>query len=719
MQYKTIDADPVPLKGKSLQSKCHSARTFLQSKPFVDNNQDSYGMAFFFILIFLSFSHPSVAQTYRVYFGDMHSHSALSWDADAGAKMPAEAYAYAKNVAKTDFMAISDHTNGLPQLNYEKIRTAATAYNKLDSQFVAIAGQELGSLGATGYGHMNIFEAPTIAGNGLDNDAIRYDLNLAYEFIIGNRASAQFNHPSVENGNSNFLNFDYFSPAGAHMTSIEVINGTRSTNFERYYLVALQKGWHVGALGDQDNHGANYGNLRSSDGDIYLTGVLADSLTKPKILDAIRSRRTYAFETNPFEDRIYLDAFTADGRWMGETFADHDNRVTLRIAARGVANVRFRQAQIYRNGFLLAWENLNAASFEWTVVDSNSSGPHYYFAKLVQEDGDLLWTSPIWVNSPGAPPAEAPPITIQSLRRNFSDGMPQTFGWANVKLRGVATAGTHFGAEGPGYLQDSTGGVAVFGGDFSKTVGTVIGPTTAFEVEVLGGVSQFNGNMEIIPYSVRRINVKPVVTPRVIKTAQITAGENLEGVLIKIVGARITGGSFPPAGGSANLTVDDGSGPCTMRIDSDTDIDGQITPTGKIDIVAIVNQFDSSLPYNDGYQLLPRRFADIALSTNVQAQSELPRQFQLLQNHPNPFGRGTEIRFALPTAATVQLEIFNLLGERVALLVEENFLAGEHRVNWDGRQAGKTLASGIYFYRLQAVTKNTIWKAVKKMALLP
>lgn len=66
------------------------------------------------------------------------------------------------------------------------------------------------------------------------------------------------------------------------MTGLEVINGTRSSNYERYYLLALQKGWRVGALGDQDNHGPNYGDLRSSDGDIYLTGVLADSLTKPK-----------------------------------------------------------------------------------------------------------------------------------------------------------------------------------------------------------------------------------------------------------------------------------------------------------------------------------------------------------------------------------------------------------------------------------------------------
>jgi len=78
-----------------------------------------------------------------------------------------------------------------------------------------------------------------------------------------------------------------------------------------------------------------------------------------------------------------------------------------------------------------------------------------------------------------------------------------------------------------------------------------------------------------------------------------------------------------------------------MRIDGDTDIDGQATPASKIDIVGIVNQFDSSLPYAGGYQLLPRRVSDISLSTGVQSETsgDLPRQFQLMQNHPNPFWR--------------------------------------------------------------------------------
>ncbi len=677
------------------------------------------------VIIAAVFANKLSAQTYQAYFGDMHSHSTLSWDANAGAKPPAQAYAYAKHVAKVDFLAISDHTNGLPQTNYQIIRAAAAAYDRPESLFVAIAGQELGSLGATGYGHMNIFEAPTIAGNGLDDDAIRYSLSMAYQFLADNNVSAQFNHPTTENGNSNFLNFDYFVSADVSMSSIEVINGTRSTNYERYYLLALQKGWHLGALGDQDNHGPNYGDLRSSDGDIYLTGALAEELTKPKILEAIRAHRTYAFETNPANDRIYLDSFKAEGHWMGESFDDNNTHVTLELSAHSApaTNTRFRQAQLYRNGYLLAWKNLSTASFTWTLEDSNSTGSHYYHAKLVQEDGDLLWTSPVWVNSPGPAPALPNIVTIRSLRQNFSDGVPQSFGWANVRVRGIATAGTHFGDSGPGYMQDSTGGIGVFGGDFTKSV--VVGPPSSFEMEVYGAVSQFNGALEILPYSVARVGVKPAVVPQTATLAQLASnGESWEGRLVKIANARIASGSYPPLNNSGNLTIEDGSASFTMRIDSDTDLDGQPTPSTRIDIIGIVNQFDSTLPYTDGYQILPRRLADITIATAVAEQHETPREFRLEQNYPNPFATSphTALRFSLPNAAHVRLEIFNVMGERVALLQAERFAAGTHAFEWDGRdQFGAAVTSGVYFYRLHAEetgASGKSWSAVRKLLVM-
>ena len=81
----------------------------------------------------------------------------------------------------------------------------------------------------------------------------------------------------------------------------------------------------------------------------------------------------------------------------------------------------------------------------------------------------------------------------------------------------------------------------------------------------------------------------------------------------------------------------------------------------------------------------------------------LPTSFVLEQNYPNPFNSGTVIRFALPVAAQVRLEVYDLAGQVVETLVEGLRQAGVYTVIWDGRkESGEMLASGIYLYRLRA-----------------
>ncbi|MEL6823147.1 MAG: FlgD immunoglobulin-like domain containing protein, partial [Calditrichota bacterium] len=77
--------------------------------------------------------------------------------------------------------------------------------------------------------------------------------------------------------------------------------------------------------------------------------------------------------------------------------------------------------------------------------------------------------------------------------------------------------------------------------------------------------------------------------------------------------------------------------------------------------------------------------------------------FALEQNYPNPFNPTTTIRFRIPEDARVKLEVFNLLGQKVATLVDDLRSAGVSTVNWNGRNAGGAqVSSGIYFYRLEA-----------------
>jgi len=87
-----------------------------------------------------------------------------------------------------------------------------------------------------------------------------------------------------------------------------------------------------------------------------------------------------------------------------------------------------------------------------------------------------------------------------------------------------------------------------------------------------------------------------------------------------------------------------------------------------------------------------------ALVTSVrEVPGELPTAFVLEQNYPNPFNPSTVIRYQLPVTSYTTLKVYNLLGQEVATLVNEEMRAGGYEVTWDA--AG--FASGIYFYRLQ------------------
>ena len=77
---------------------------------------------------------------------------------------------------------------------------------------------------------------------------------------------------------------------------------------------------------------------------------------------------------------------------------------------------------------------------------------------------------------------------------------------------------------------------------------------------------------------------------------------------------------------------------------------------------------------------------------------EIPTEFKLLQNYPNPFNPSTTVRYGLPQRSTVELTLFNMLGQQVATLVNGEQEAGYHEV----RLNGASLASGVYFYRLKA-----------------
>lgn len=95
--------------------------------------------------------------------------------------------------------------------------------------------------------------------------------------------------------------------------------------------------------------------------------------------------------------------------------------------------------------------------------------------------------------------------------------------------------------------------------------------------------------------------------------------------------------------------------------------------------------------------------------------STLPVSYRIYQNYPNPFNPSTTIAFDLANAGHVRVEIFNVLGQQVRSIVNNQMPAGSYRVDWDGRNgSGGSVATGIYFARLVAGDYN----GTTKMLLL-
>ena len=114
---------------------------------------------------------------------------------------------------------------------------------------------------------------------------------------------------------------------------------------------------------------------------------------------------------------------------------------------------------------------------------------------------------------------------------------------------------------------------------------------------------------------------------------------------------------------------------------------------------------------NYSYRLKQVDFnGSFSYSKEVNVKVDVPLQFALDQNYPNPFNPSTQIKYSIPQDAFVTLTVYNSLGQKVATLVNGTVKAGQHNVNFNA----SNIASGVYFYRLEANNKVS----VKKMMLL-
>ncbi len=122
-------------------------------------------------------------------------------------------------------------------------------------------------------------------------------------------------------------------------------------------------------------------------------------------------------------------------------------------------------------------------------------------------------------------------------------------------------------------------------------------------------------------------------------------------------------------------------------------------------------------PVNHGHEALFNKGVITVTTPDgiLESDNAIPGKWTLSQNHPNPFNTNTLIAFSLAEDGKAGLEVFDILGRKVAALVDEFLPAGCHQASWNGENdRGVEVGSGVYFYRLTAADRTEI----KKMILL-
>jgi hypothetical protein len=344
------------------------------------------------------------ANTLKPYFGQIHTHTSNS----DGTGSYGDAYTMARDTADLDFFAVTDHSNyfdsasslgtmaaggGSNGSRWTSMRAAADQYNE-DGAFVALAGFEM-TWSNKEYGHINTYNTPGYVSR---NDAY---FNLAgglglqryYAEISKYSASiSQLNHPGTTFGD--FSDFAYYNAqTDAVLNLIEVGNGDGTNKqlnagywrSDAYYDRALELGWHLAPTNNQDNHRANWGVAND-----HRTVALVESLTRDNILDALQNRRIYASEDKNAEVLFFINnepmgtimSATPDSLHFDIDLAEHDENI-------GSVYVVTKGGQIVRQQ--------NVASETEKISFDLSPEYDYYYVKIVQADGDMILTAPVWV----------------------------------------------------------------------------------------------------------------------------------------------------------------------------------------------------------------------------------------------------------------------------------------------------------------------------------
>ncbi len=326
---------------------------------------------------------------YSLYFGQLHAHTSLS----DGLGSPADAY-QAAAAAGMDFYAVTDHSDsfdnslqGSLHLEGAGISTRwaagkAAAAAATNGSFVGLFGFEMSWPQGKNLGHINTFATP--GWQCWDQEG--FDSLQAYYQALSRAPGAigQFNHPGDFYGD--FEDFSHYSAAyDSAMTLLEV-GGEGAFRGYDAYTRALDRGWHVAPASSDACHDGNFAQGQAR------TVILANGLTEASLYEALGNRRVYATEDRDLE--LY---FTLNGQPMGSILWAAENPTVTAYLSDPTDEV-IGTLQVLTSGGTVAAERTVDTSQAVLTIPLTGCGPYYYL-KVIQPDGDIAVTAPVWLDS--------------------------------------------------------------------------------------------------------------------------------------------------------------------------------------------------------------------------------------------------------------------------------------------------------------------------------
>ncbi len=384
----------------------------------------------------------SIAQ-YNFYYGNIHSHTEYS-DGNkdsvaSGVNNPGESFAYAKGSYHIDFWGISEHNHftatnnpGMLLSRYAQGLYQADTANQ-NGTFVAMYGMEFGTISQGG--HIVIYNSPgligweTIASNPNYNTYCPLN-NFPVLWNIVNsipNAFCTMAHPQL-NDYGNILDGAAFNTSadscivGTAIRSGSAFSTTTdytdfpALSYETEYKKALSKGYHVSPSIDHDNHYTTFGRTNKT-----RTVVLSNALNRDSIIDAYKHRRFYASDDWNAQVNYQLN-----GNYMGSIINTTSNsNINIVVTDADVAETVSSIAVYYGipgSGLFptILTSNTLSNSLNYTHVTADNS-TYYYYAKIIQSDGDIIWTAPIWIyRTPIILPYRIVSFTAQTINDNIA-----------------------------------------------------------------------------------------------------------------------------------------------------------------------------------------------------------------------------------------------------------------------------------------------------------